>query len=263
MHIHPDALEAALSQYFELTAWEELSIDEDIAHWQQYAEKNGLHEDETPLHTLFAAKNAGVSNFNKMRFNPIREPKAFDSLYEKLKSEYIAVKAEQNSDEKYFIEETDFINYELEKLDTLARAVEQNSKYFHHLSRWIEYLDKKRKAAAGRPLFTKTISADTGATYSVKQIGIAYFFLNIMITKENAVELAKRYNPKINSSKLYQKRVSKASDLTSLPPDKSAATKHLQDLRAAKRLVSGTNNKNALSSADTVLAAFEAKYNSL
>jgi hypothetical protein len=96
--------------------------------------------------------------------------------------------------------------------------------------------------------------------FSHKQIAIAYHVMGIQITPKNAHEILKKY-PNIKSvATLLRKRVYRTSDLTKISQNKSTDTKHLDDLKAAKRLVSGKNIKKAETDINRIITAFETAY---
>ncbi|HEX7413067.1 MAG TPA: hypothetical protein VF411_03395, partial [Bacteroidia bacterium] len=97
-------------------------------------------------------------------------------------------------------------------------------------------------------------------SYSHKQIAIAYAIMNITITKQNADIILKKHSKLKSSSKLIQKRVNKISELTMLSENKTVDSKHLTDLIAAKRLISGTKNKKAKVDIKRIIAAFKTTY---
>jgi len=97
-------------------------------------------------------------------------------------------------------------------------------------------------------------------SYSIKQIAIAYSIMNILITSENAETILKEHSKFTSASKLLQKRINKVSELSKISENKTADTKHLKDLQAAKRLMSGMKNKNAINDIDRVIAAFTTAY---
>lgn len=106
----------------------------------------------------------------------------------------------------------------------------------------------------------KKQSAKTNS-YSIKQIAIAYSIMNILITSENAETILKKHSNFISASKLLQKRISKVSELSKISENKTVDTKHLKDLQAAKRLMSGMKNTKAINDIDRVITAFTTAYN--
>ena len=97
-------------------------------------------------------------------------------------------------------------------------------------------------------------------TYSHPQIAIAYCLLGISINDENAENILTKHSNLKSWKKLVQKRITKKSDLTKLSRNKTSDTKHKKNLMAAKRLVSGINNKSAMDELDRIIAAFDANF---
>lgn len=98
--------------------------------------------------------------------------------------------------------------------------------------------------------------------YSHKQIVIAYEIMKIPITTTNAKEILSKHSQTISVERFLSKRGYKPSELAKLSGNKSTDTKHLQDLEAAKRLVSGMKNKNAVTDIGYIIAAFQTAFNS-
>ena len=96
--------------------------------------------------------------------------------------------------------------------------------------------------------------------FSHRQIAIAYCVLNIVITSENAKEILQKYSQTRSTAKLLQKRINKASELTKISENKTTDTKYLQDLKEAKRLISGIKNKKANTDIDRIITAFQTAY---
>lgn len=105
-------------------------------------------------------------------------------------------------------------------------------------------------------------SINNDRNFSLRQIAIAYFVMNITITEENASEILKKHSAFKSSAKLLQKRISKVSDLTNLSQNKTKNTKHLNDLKATKRLISGEKEINGETSITRIITAFETAYKS-
>ena len=99
--------------------------------------------------------------------------------------------------------------------------------------------------------------------FSQKQIGIAYCVMNIVIDTKNCNDILSKHSS-TKSAKLLQKRLTNTRDLVKLSENKSADKKHLNDLIAAERLVSGMKNewknKNADTEIATIIADFKASY---
>jgi hypothetical protein len=126
--------------------------------------------------------------------------------------------------------------------------------------KFLEYLQGKLIETATK----KNADADISKAYSQKQIAIAYEFMKIIITSQNAIGILKRHSKTTSTTKLLTKRINNVSDLTKLSGNKTADTKHLNDLKAAKRLMSGIKkqgkNKNAVADIDRIINAFQASY---
>jgi hypothetical protein len=81
--------------------------------------------------------------------------------------------------------------------------------------------------------------------YSQRQVAIAYYVLDIPLTKESA-EIALSTYTKTNSlQKFLTKQIRNIKHLTSPDGNPTTLTKHLNDLLAAKRLISGLENEEA------------------
>ena len=104
----------------------------------------------------------------------------------------------------------------------------------------------------------KTLAKDE-KSYSLRQVCIAYHFME-GITERNGAKLLKLHTRFTSVPKLLQKAITKASDLTHLSENKTTDTKHLTDLKEAKRLISGKKNKQALSHITHTITQFQANY---
>jgi hypothetical protein len=99
--------------------------------------------------------------------------------------------------------------------------------------------------------------------YTQKQLAIACYLLKIIIiTKEEALVLLKKYTKTRSVAKFLQKRVIHSSELTCLKGNKTADTKHRNDLLAAKRLVSGEKDQKAKDEINQIITAFQTSYDS-
>ena len=92
--------------------------------------------------------------------------------------------------------------------------------------------------------------------YSLKEVKIAYFCLEEMITNQNYSSILKKHTCH-TSNKILQNPITKTSDLTATRENKAADTKHLKSLEAAKRLLSGIKNQSAIKSLNQVISTFE------
>ena len=111
----------------------------------------------------------------------------------------------------------------------------------------------------GKPIFKP--AAKEKNTYSHKEIAIAYCVIGTTITSENAGEILRKHSKLTSAGKLLQKRVNRASELSSLSENKTVDSKHLTSLENAKRLISGIKNKKALTDIDRIITAFKTAYN--
>ena len=93
--------------------------------------------------------------------------------------------------------------------------------------------------------------------FSHQQIAIAYCALGVHIDSENALQILQKHSNYKSIKKLMQKRVRKLGDLTETFESKAANTRRLQDLQAAKRLLSGENNDQAVKDLSAVIQTFE------
>ncbi len=105
----------------------------------------------------------------------------------------------------------------------------------------------------------KKVVTQNANNFSQKQIAIAYFMLRITITEDNYLSILKKHS-QTTSNKILQKRVSKSSDLTSLKYNRTSDTKHLNDLKAAKRLLSGMKKEKEIKALEDYISTFKAKY---
>jgi hypothetical protein len=94
--------------------------------------------------------------------------------------------------------------------------------------------------------------------YSLKQIAIAYFVMNIPLDEESGKKALDEHSDFKSVEKLLQKRFTNSIELTRPTGNGSSNTKHLKDLEAAERLVSGKKNKSAVNSMHTIIATFKA-----
>jgi hypothetical protein len=100
--------------------------------------------------------------------------------------------------------------------------------------------------------------------YSQKQIAIAYYVMGITIDDSNAMKILLDHSQTKSVEKLLSKKVVKSIQITNLLGNKTANTKHLEDLREAKRLISGKkkylNKKQAIIDIDRYITAFKTSY---
>ena len=96
-------------------------------------------------------------------------------------------------------------------------------------------------------------------SYTQKQVAIAYFAMSKTITKENYKSILEKHT-ETSSDKILQKLIVKSSDLTSLTENKTADTKQLNNLKEAKRLLSGIKDQKASKVLDDYITTFTNKY---
>ncbi len=117
---------------------------------------------------------------------------------------------------------------------------------------------------AFEPLFFVTKSVKTKKShdhYTDRQIAIAYFILGTPISEENYKDaLAKYSKNEIKSKKILQKSIRKSNQIKPLNENKKGYTEHLEDLKKAKQLLSGTKNKNAVNNIESIITAFNTTY---
>jgi hypothetical protein len=110
---------------------------------------------------------------------------------------------------------------------------------------------------------SKTPAPDN-KNYSHRQIAVAYFCMGEMITLESAEDILRKYSQTRSVDKLLQKRITVVNEIIGLSENKSTDTKKWNDLKAAKRLMSGIkNNEKAIAKINHYIASFELKYTGL
>ena len=97
----------------------------------------------------------------------------------------------------------------------------------------------------------------TDNNFSHRQIAMAYCVMEITITKDNAQAILLKYSKLKSSIKLVQKRITQPKNLMIISKNKKANTDKLRDLNEAKRLISGTKNKSALTEITHIIKEFE------
>jgi hypothetical protein len=98
----------------------------------------------------------------------------------------------------------------------------------------------------------------TNNNFSHRQVAIAYCVMKITITKDNAQAILLKYTKLKSSAKLIQKRITQPKNLMIISENKKVNTDKLRDLNEAKRLISGTKNKVALTEITRIITDFEA-----
>lgn len=105
-------------------------------------------------------------------------------------------------------------------------------------------------------VINKKKSVEVKNNYSLKQVAIAYFVMSEPITKENASDILKKHTKFSSEVKFLSKIIRSTKSLTTPTENKTSNTKHLKNLLAAKRLISGMKNKKAESAIDKYIQAF-------
>ena len=127
--------------------------------------------------------------------------------------------------------------------------------YRHALSNLhdlIKFLNTQLQVAKG----AKPNVKQDERSYSLRQVCIAYHFMG-GINEDNAAKLLKAHTRFESVAKLMAKRIKKPSDLTQLSENKTADKKKLKDLLAAKRLISGKKNNEALKHITHTITQFQ------
>lgn len=99
----------------------------------------------------------------------------------------------------------------------------------------------------------------TKNNYSQRQIAIAYFILGTRITEDNYSSILKKHS-QTTSKKILQKLITKSSQINKITSNKTADTKHLNDLKAAKRLLRGIKKESAINQLKLTITAFQISY---
>ncbi len=97
--------------------------------------------------------------------------------------------------------------------------------------------------------------------FSLRQIAIAYSVLDIQINSKNARSILAKHSNLTSIDKLLSKRILRPSELTKISDNRTKDSKHLKDLLAAKRLVSGMKITQGLKSIDRIIIAFQNNFN--
>lgn len=134
------------------------------------------------------------------------------------------------------------------------------TKDFRHKDAFLNWLEKMENDPVISKVNPGQKKSKPKDVFSQRQIAIACFFLGIQLTKENGREILKKYGDSTSVQKLLSKRISKASELALLSESKTRDTKHLKDLEAAKRLISGKKDRKAIKDINAVIAAFQQNY---
>lgn len=156
-------------------------------------------------------------------------------------------------------------NLEVSKYPMISTVGNIEARIYGRYFLFYSYLLSQLKADINSPSKAKSVKGKKNGSaekFTQKQIAIAYFFMGEQITKDNAGKILSELSNTMSIAKLLSKRVSKASDLTGISENKTTDTKHLKDLQAAKRLITGKKNTKAAKAIDTVITAFSNTYRS-
>lgn len=139
----------------------------------------------------------------------------------------------------------------MEKIDSLVKAIRKN-----HSDKKIMLKNEIKKDFKPK----KKSSSKSKEKFNQTQIAIAYFFRKgKAITTDNYSEILEEHSTTL-SDKILQKRIKTISELTEIKATKTASTKHLKNIEAAKRLLMVVKDENAIKSLDTVLSTFRSNY---
>lgn len=112
-----------------------------------------------------------------------------------------------------------------------------------------------------------TQKASAGATYqksrryySNRQIAIAYQVMGILITKNNATDIMKKYSANKSVQKFLSNSNISNDAMTFFSDYKHPNTKLLHDLYAAKTIIVGKKKQKASDEINRIIADFEARY---
>lgn len=102
--------------------------------------------------------------------------------------------------------------------------------------------------------------------YSHRQIAIACWAMRVLLKKDNAPKILKKYSTNKSVAKLLREQINSPSTLTKLTHNKTSDTKHLKSLIAAKELINGTrvvqNKQEAITKITRIITAFQTSYES-
>ena len=111
------------------------------------------------------------------------------------------------------------------------------------------------------PISINKSNTEQEKNYSLRQVAIAYAVMGVQITNDNASEILNKHTIYRSVSKLLAKRVYRVNDLINTTGNKTVDTKHLKNLEAAKRLISGMKNKEMEKSISCIITAFQNNFN--
>lgn len=156
-----------------------------------------------------------------------------------------------------------FAKHELQQLDRHYKA---SMGWFPLFDQWKDFLKEiSHTGTLPTPKKISQLSAKSDAKskkqqFSLRQIAIAYSVMGVLIDKDKAPGILKKYSTYTSGAKLVQKRINKLKTLTVASDNKTTNTKHLKDLTEAKRLISGTKNAKAKIEIARIIQEFEAAY---
>jgi hypothetical protein len=140
--------------------------------------------------------------------------------------------------------------YEKKKIELKDRY--SNDTFRHNIQ------TREVKSKLENTLKGKLTSQD--GNYTHKQITIAFYIMDILITPQNAKDILKKYSQTKSVEKLLQKRINKKKALISISENKTTDTKHLRDLEAAKRLIASTKKRKAIVEINHIIATFQSEF---
>lgn len=141
----------------------------------------------------------------------------------------------------------------MESIDTLVKAIKKN-----HSDKKIMLKNEIKKDFKPK----KKPNSKSKEKFNQTQIAIAYFFRKgKAITTDNYSEILEKHSTTF-SDKILQKRIKTVLELTEIKANKTASTKHLKNMEAAKRLLMVVKDENAIKDLNSVLSTFISNYNS-
>lgn len=119
-------------------------------------------------------------------------------------------------------------------------------------NRYVGFLKSELMHLRGKVEARQAVSGN----FSHRQIAIAYFCMGTKITKENTMKITQKHS-QTHSLKILQKLFLKPNQLMNFTGNKSADKKHLNDLIAAERLMSGIKRKTIAIDLSPIITAFD------
>lgn len=162
-----------------------------------------------------------------------------------------------NQNEKIQIANNGILQYKKillrETQPQIEKLVNKNIEYLKYC---IEYINSNNDTTFKKE--KKSKNSKNG--YSQRQIAIAYYIIGKpKIDLTNYKEILKKHST-TTSPKILQKLITKNSQLIELTEDKSADTKHLNDLNKAVELLRGIKKIHEAKRLKAFISAFESKY---